>query len=776
MMPLAALAVSLATPSDHSELVWLRQRVAELEGKSAAFKLGCPTDVVHGVEQHARALEGPATFVHKSPQPQAAPTADEHGAPADEHGEHGGHSHTIFKMPDNFNKDFMLLMLVVLVIVTISFEKGSEALEEAVGEEGIKRELLEKMFKELTILGFVAFSATMLIQAEWLPLTHGQHLCFEFAHVLMFTTAIVYAKEIYLVAGSLHGIMEKFDTFDEVDTGDILVKQVELYGNRTDAVPLTLYQPVSFKLRMSRHLEHIKTIFSRHEQVVTFKALKFHFLGFNGLLGTRFSVSDYIERCSEKHVGEMIEIGLEAWGTLLAVLFVGLGGSWFETEFVDDVAVRVHVGTALFVVWGFFLLLGEIGLLVVCKDNLSRMTEKNHHIRTEMDGDRWEEYDEHQAILESEMRALDLALEDHKEATKINEEMMRAYAMYEIEVEAMNEMNKSRLDKLEAAFQTFMLLQSMLQGLILMMLMRNCIVLYGMEWGVVMIVLMWLPTEVMTRIVTPHVLAQLALAYAIGVRNKEVLDEMMEDATAEGDYAAAGQVLELALTHTLTEEEIGDENTVREKVKDLLKLGEMKWRYRVVEEGQNPRDEAIKVLDQAQNYVTEHIYQRIVQDGKEAQDKGALVAKHEEENWAEELSECCQVQHSHAHLASARHTHPQLPRPHPRVLCPGSCASAPHLQREQPGRRQGDRQVPSAGTEAARVAEKLFQDGRHAQLARLSGAEAEGIRQGRKVVRQVARHARGHQCGHHQGGAGEAAVPRPVVHVPRQPVPRDGGV
>jgi hypothetical protein len=29
------------------------------------------------------------------------------------------------------------------------------------------------------------------------------------------------------------------------------------------------------------------------------------------------------------------------------------------------------------------------------------------------------------------------------------------------------------------------------------------------------------------------------------VRNKSVLDEMMEDATAEGDYAAAGQVLQM---------------------------------------------------------------------------------------------------------------------------------------------------------------------------------------------------------------------------------------
>ena len=46
----------------------------------------------------------------------------------------------------------------------------------------------------------------------------------------------------------------------------------------------------------------------------------------------------------------------------------------------------------------------------------------------------------------------------------------------------------------------------------------------------------------MTRVVTPQVLAELSLGHAIGVTNKEVLDEMMEDATAEGDYAAAGQV------------------------------------------------------------------------------------------------------------------------------------------------------------------------------------------------------------------------------------------
>ena len=35
---------------------------------------------------------------------------------------------------------------------------------------------------------------------------------------------------------------------------------------------------------------------------------------------------------------------------------------------------------------------------------------------------------------------------------------------------------------------------------------------------------------------------------------------------------------------------------VRERVHSLLRLAEMKWRYRVVEKGQSPRDEGLKLL------------------------------------------------------------------------------------------------------------------------------------------------------------------------------------
>ncbi len=49
----------------------------------------------------------------------------------------------------------------------------------------------------------------------------------------------------------------------------------------------------------------------------------------------------------------------------------------------------------------------------------------------------------------------------------------------------------------------------------------------------------------------------------------------------------------------LSEDEITDGDVVRSHVHDLAKLGEMKWRYRVVDEGCSPREEAIKVLDAA---------------------------------------------------------------------------------------------------------------------------------------------------------------------------------
>ena len=85
-------------------------------------------------------------------------------------------------------------------------------MEEEIFNSGIAQKLLQKMIKELAILGFVSLTATMLLQFVHLP--HIQHLLFEYAHVLLFITAVMYAKEIYIISGTVERIAEEFEQLD----------------------------------------------------------------------------------------------------------------------------------------------------------------------------------------------------------------------------------------------------------------------------------------------------------------------------------------------------------------------------------------------------------------------------------------------------------------------------------------------------------------------------------------------------------------------------------
>eukprot|EP00966_Prymnesium_polylepis_P205633 4765252-Prymnesium_polylepis.1 len=110
---------------------------------------------------------------------------------------------------------------------------------------------------------------------------------------------------------------------------------------------------------------------------------------------------------------------------------------------------------------------------------------------------------------------------------------------------------------------------------------------------------MWLPTTLNSLLVAPHVLKNIALTGAVVETNHGVLELMEKEFEQSGDYSAASQALELMVQSKLSEEDMKDTDLVRAKVHDMAKLGEMKWRYRVVDEGQSPRDEAIHILTEA---------------------------------------------------------------------------------------------------------------------------------------------------------------------------------
>jgi len=188
---------------------------------------------------------------------------------------------------------------------------------------------------------------------------------------------------------------------------------------------------------------------------------------------------------------------------------------------------------------------------------------------------------------------------------------------------------------LPITLQIVLLLQCMYQALMLTMLGRNVFLHFGFWMGLPFLALMWLPTALMSTYVTPHVLKNAAIAFAVSHPQHEVLDEMAGEFEHAGDYSAASEALELMLHAKLSDEDMLDTELVRAKAHDLAKLGEMKWRFRVVEEGESPRDQAIEVLATARELMESHIERkRAAEPGcSEAHLRGALAA---------EMSEVCQ--------------------------------------------------------------------------------------------------------------------------------------
>jgi len=190
------------------------------------------------------------------------------------------------------------------------------------------------------------------------------------------------------------------------------------------------------------------------------------------------------------------------------------------------------------------------------------------------------------------------------------------YSRNEELVTKLEDRNKKLLKQTEIGLQLVVLLQCMLQAFIFTLLWRDAAIFFGSIRGTIFTGLVLLPTVLMSWKVTPKILSNFCFASAVAELDNSILHEMMEDLTNSGDYTAAGQMLEISSLTPLTLEELKDKGKVRDKVHSLNKLGEQRWRYRVVEENQTPREEAIKVLDQAMKYVQVHLESQISDKAK----------------------------------------------------------------------------------------------------------------------------------------------------------------
>mmetsp|Transcript_29548 Transcript_29548/g.61840 ORF Transcript_29548/g.61840 Transcript_29548/m.61840 type:complete len:276 (-) Transcript_29548:284-1111(-) len=233
----------------------------------------------------------------------------------------------------------------------------------------VAEKLMQKMVKELAILGFVSFTATVILQ--FVHTAEDKKMLFEYAHVLMFGTAIAYAKEIALISSQISQISNAYATANSVGEEQVLQYARSQVGKKGKLSVLAqpassllskVFDALTFKsLRTQRHTAGIST----------FHVLKFHFLGFMGLLTTRkFSWHQYLTKAMENYVESMIDISTVTW-----FLLFGFVGSTIAIDLEEG------FGLVLMIFSGWLLLIFELFVLHRSEAVISSLVIEGHTLR-----------------------------------------------------------------------------------------------------------------------------------------------------------------------------------------------------------------------------------------------------------------------------------------------------------------------------------------------------------------------------------------------------------
>ncbi|CAM9741303.1 unnamed protein product [Chrysoparadoxa australica] len=122
---------------------------------------------------------------------------DGHGEAPTGHDEHHEGGHNIFNLAGQLDVLQASLCFMVLIGVTVVFEFIVEKLEEALHEAEHYRAMLDKVFKELALLGLISFIVFVFETTGALQAVGGDSwlLSFEYAHILLFFVAMAYVLQ-----------------------------------------------------------------------------------------------------------------------------------------------------------------------------------------------------------------------------------------------------------------------------------------------------------------------------------------------------------------------------------------------------------------------------------------------------------------------------------------------------------------------------------------------------------------------------------------------------
>lgn len=138
---------------------------------------------------------------------------------------------SVFALESHIDVDLISWLVCGLIVFTILFEMGIHQLTHYLSSDEVYSEALEKVFKELTIMGFISF--IMLLLSEFLEIPEHVELLFEFAHIWIFFVALVFIVHAVIFMASLSASQKKYKAFEAVEHTPESLANCRLEGTET---------------------------------------------------------------------------------------------------------------------------------------------------------------------------------------------------------------------------------------------------------------------------------------------------------------------------------------------------------------------------------------------------------------------------------------------------------------------------------------------------------------------------------------------------------------
>jgi Ca2+-binding EF-hand superfamily protein len=215
--------------------------------------------------------------------------------------------------------------LIGLCLFTLLFEYCADALEEAFEHAPHYTDMIQKVWRELMILGFISL---MVVMANEFSLIHDHTLfiAFEFAHLLIFGVSMFYTLTAVVTANRLAYTERQWKRIANLDTNTLVDRLEERLKERADD---DNHWSGFAPLWQSLLLDMVKVV-DRWEDG-EWKMCRLMFLREFGL-GNEFDYSKYLKLRLHHKLGHSLHVHPTTWMLVCLSAFLFYIGSWIRAE------------------------------------------------------------------------------------------------------------------------------------------------------------------------------------------------------------------------------------------------------------------------------------------------------------------------------------------------------------------------------------------------------------------------------------------------------------